>query len=204
MSMIFTVNIHNTTDLPCMHYSELSCHEYLFRISIMAKKTERINLFISCYNTFQKLESEAFYNRAKCNPNNPNSNLDKSTLTLNEWYSFGIQNYKNGVVKPSTIQNYCCIYNNHIKKFLGYMPLCEIRTMHIQQMLNSLGLSSKYQHRIHAILSNIFEIAVQDDLIVKNPCCHTYFLPFCMTAMQFIEFRSAYFNFVSEWYHIEF
>ena len=129
------------------------------------KKTERINLFISCYNTFQKLESEAFYNRAKCNPNNPNSNLDKSTLTLNEWYSFGIQNYKNGVVKPSTIQNYCCI---------------------------------------HAILSNIFEIAVQDDLIVKNPCCHTYFLPFCMTAMQFIEFRSAYFNFVSEWYHIEF
>lgn len=81
------------------------------------KKTERINLFISCYNTFQKLESEAFYNRAKCNPNNPNSNLDKSTLTLNEWYSFGIQNYKNGVVKPSTIQNYCCIYNNHIKKF---------------------------------------------------------------------------------------
>ena len=168
------------------------------------KKTERINLFISCYNTFQKLESEAFYNRAKCNPNNPNSNLDKSTLTLNEWYSFGIQNYKNGVVKPSTIQNYYCIYNNHIKKFLGYMPLCEIRTMHIQQMLNSLGLSSKYQHRIHAILSNIFEIAVQDDLIVKNPCCHTYFLPFCMTAMQFIEFRSAYFNFVSEWYHIEF
>lgn len=168
------------------------------------KKTERINLFISCYNTFQKLESEAIYNRAKCNPNKPNSNLDKSTLTLNEWYSFGIQNYKNGVVKPSTIQNYCCIYNNHIKKFLGYMPLCEIRTMHIQQMLNSLGLSSKYQHRIHAILSNIFEIAVQDDLIVKNPCCHTYFLPFCMTAMQFIEFRSAYFNFVSEWYHIEF
>ena len=84
------------------------------------------------------------------------------------------------------------------------MPLCEIRTMHIQQMHNSLELSSKYQHCIHAILSNIFEIAVQDDLIVKNPCCHTYFLPFCMTAMQFIEFRSAYFNFVSEWYHIEY
>lgn len=80
------------------------------------KKTERINLFISCYNTFQKLESEAFYNRAKCNPNNPNSNLDKSTLTLNEWYSFGIQNYKNGVVKPSTIQNYCCIYNISYQK----------------------------------------------------------------------------------------
>ena len=142
--------------------------------------------------------------KQKCNSNNPNGNLDKSTLTLNEWYSFQIQNYKTGVVKLSTIQNYCCIYNNHIKKFLGYMPLCEIRTMHIQQMHNSLGLSSKYQHRIHAILSNIFEIAVQDDLIVKNPCCHTYFLPFCMTAMQFIEFRSAYFNFVSEWYHIEF
>lgn len=142
--------------------------------------------------------------KQKCNSNNPNGNLDKSTLMLNEWYSFQIQNYKTGVVKLSTIQNYCCIYNNHIKKFLGYMPLCEIRTMHIQQMHNSLDLSSKYQHCIHAILSNMFEIAVQNDLIVKNPCCHTYFLSFCMTAMQFIEFRSAYFNFVSEWYHIEF
>ena len=28
--------------------------------------------------------------------------------------------------------------------------------------------------------------------------------PFCMTAMQFIQSRSAYFNFVSEWYHIEY
>ena len=43
------------------------------------------------------------------------------------------------------------------------MPLCEIRTMHIQQMHNSLELSSKYQHCIHAILSNMFEIAVQND-----------------------------------------
>ena len=119
-----------------------------------SKKTERINLFISCYNQVY-----------------PKSNR---------------------------------FTTNHIKKFLGYMPLCEIRTMHIQQMHNSLDLSSKYQHCIHAILSNMFEIAVQNDLIVKNPCCHTYFLPFCMTAMQFIEFRSAYFNFVSEWYHIEF
>ena len=101
--------------------------------------------------------------KQKCNSNNPNGNLDKSTLTLNEWYSFQIQNYKTGVVKLSTIQIYCCIYNNHIKKFLGYMPLCEIRTMHIQQMHNSLGLSSKYQHCIHAVLSNIFKIAVQDD-----------------------------------------
>ena len=63
--------------------------------------------------------------KQKCNSNNTNGNLDKSSLTLNEWYSFWIQNYKTGVVKPSTIQNYCCIYNNHIKKFLGYMPLCE-------------------------------------------------------------------------------
>lgn len=63
--MIFTVNIHNTTELPCRLYSEHSCHEYVSRIPIMAKKTERINLFISCYNTFQKLESEAFYDKAK-------------------------------------------------------------------------------------------------------------------------------------------
>lgn len=168
------------------------------------KKTERINLFISCYNTFQKLESEAFYNRAKCNPNNPNSNLDKSTLTLNEWYSFGIQNYKNGVVKPSTIQNYCCIYNNHIKKFLGYMPLCEIRTMHIQQMHNSLELSSKYQHCIHAILSNMFEIAVQNDFdqlistlspngILLNSCQLNP--PLSITETTYIDCFSAFADF---------
>ena len=202
--MIFTVNIHNTTELPCRLYSEHSCHEYVFRIPIMAKKQKELIYLYLVIIPFKNLKVRLFMIKQKCNSNNTNGNLAKSSLTLNEWYSFWIQNYKTGVVKPSTIQNYCCIYNNHIKKFLGYMPLCEIRTMHIQQMLNSLGLSSKYQHRIHAILSNIFEIAVQDDLIVKNPCCHTYFLPFCMTAMQFIEFRSAYFNFVSEWYHIEF
>lgn len=133
------------------------------------KQKELIYLYLVII-PFKNLKVRLFMIKQKCNSNNTNGNLAKSSLTLNEWYSFWIQNYKTGVVKPSTIQNYCCIYNNHIKKFLGYMPLCEIRTMHIQQMHNSLGLSSKYQHRIHAILSNMFEIAVQNDLIVKNPC----------------------------------
>lgn len=171
--MIFTVNIHNTTELPCRLYSEHSCHEYVFRIPIMAKKQKELIYLYLVIIPFKNLKVRLFMIKQKCNSNNTNGNLAKSSLTLNEWYSFWIQNYKTGVVKPSTIQNYCCIYNNHIKKFLGYMPLCEIRTMHIQQMHNSLGLSSKYQHRIHAILSNMFEIAVQNDLIVKNPCCGT-------------------------------
>ena len=42
------------------------------------------------------------------------------------------------------------------------------------------------------------------DTIFTSLTCHIYYLPFCMTAMQFIQSRSAYFNFVSEWYHIEY
>lgn len=100
-------------------------------------------------------------------------NLEGTPLTLDQWYLIWLKHYKVGHVKPSTLQNYSSIYRNQIKNQIGSMRLCQIHSMHIQQMYNDLsarGISSKYQHCIHAILSNMFDIAMQNDLIVKNPC----------------------------------
>ncbi len=97
----------------------------------------------------------------------------KESLTLDQWYMIWLKYYKQDQVKPSTLQNYSCIYRNQIKDQIGSIELSQIHSMHIRQLYNDLkakGISAKYQHCIHAILSNMFEIAMQNDLISKNPC----------------------------------
>ena len=64
---------------------------------------------------------------------------------------------------------------------------------HLWKTLRRIG--SVYLHRPYCFCH---------DTIFTSLTCHIYYLPFCMTAMQFIQSRSAYFNFVSEWYHIEY
>ena len=96
-----------------------------------------------------------------------------ASMTLNEWYAVWIQYYKVGYVKPSTLQNYSSIYHNQIKKRIGSLPLQSIQPLHIHHVYRDLEyahLSAKYQHCVHAILSNMLETASQNDLISKNPC----------------------------------
>lgn len=105
------------------------------------------------------------------------SNFEKifydETLTLNEWFDIWLQEYKMNHIKTSSVQTYQAMYGKRITNILGNYPLTQIRPFHLQRLYNNLlenKLSSGYLHCIHSMLHNIFQIAVYNDLLIKNPC----------------------------------
>ncbi|MDU7031150.1 tyrosine-type recombinase/integrase [Robinsoniella peoriensis] len=101
------------------------------------------------------------------------SNREK--LTLDDWHKIWRETYKVGHIKGSTLQKYDENYNVHIKDYLGEILLQDIKPTMVQNFINHLdkkGLATGTIKYIRAILSNIYEVAVQNDLLVKNPCQH--------------------------------
>lgn len=97
--------------------------------------------------------------------------LDK--ITLNTWYESWLKDYKSKKVKKNTIITYQRLYETHVRNTLGKKQLSQIKAIHIQKFYNDLiekDYSTSSLGVIHAMLSNMFKIAVNNDLIVKNPC----------------------------------
>lgn len=97
--------------------------------------------------------------------------LDK--ITLNTWYESWLKDYKSKKVKKNTIITYQRLYETHIRNTLGKKQLSQIKAIHVQKFYNDLiekDYSASSLGVIHAMLSNIFKIAVNNDLIMKNPC----------------------------------
>jgi len=100
-------------------------------------------------------------------------------VTLNEFMSGWLQNYKSTSVEPSSYARLVSIYENQIKvDSIGKKRLCEITTDDIQKLLNdhAKGLHGRKPlarsglKRLQHILSPCFDRAVKQGLISKNPC----------------------------------
>ena len=59
-------------------------------------------------------------------------------MTVDDWYNFWIDNFKEGIVKDNTSKNYRNRYNFNIKKEIGSMKLCEVKQIHCQKLLNNM------------------------------------------------------------------
>lgn len=93
-------------------------------------------------------------------------------ISLNRWYQTWMQDYKIPTIKESTAGTYAKIYENHLRHTIGMKYLSQIKPIHIQRLYNSMvaeGLSAKYITNINAMLYNIMDLAVKNDLIMKNP-----------------------------------
>lgn len=93
-------------------------------------------------------------------------------ITLDKWYETWMQDYKIPTIKESTAGTYAKIYENHLRHTIGMKYLSQIKPIHIQKLYNSMvaeGLSAKYISNINAMLYNIMDLAVKNDLIMKNP-----------------------------------
>lgn len=99
------------------------------------------------------------------------SNYEK--LTLDDWHKIWRDTYKVGHIKGSTLESYDRNYRVHIKDKLGHLLLKDIKPALIQSLVNQLyksGMASGTIQLIRVILSNMFTFAIQEDLIIKNPC----------------------------------
>ena len=112
-------------------------------------------------------------------------NLDRgvipSNITLKQWLSSWIKEYKINDLNLSTYKSYTTAIDNHINPKLGAIKVSALTTNRLQQFINALqvdgvrldekegGLSTAYISKIRNILHSSLEQARQNKLISDNP-----------------------------------
>jgi integrase len=96
--------------------------------------------------------------------------VDES-ITLAEWADRWLEAYKSTGIKEITRHNtYVSIIENHIKPYFKDARLASIRPIDIKNFFNEKSAySESILNKIKLNLNSIFEAAIDNDLIVKNP-----------------------------------
>ncbi len=94
----------------------------------------------------------------------------KKVPTVNEFFKVSFEIHKNHR-RALTQKNYLFVYKNHIKPYLGNKKLDEIKPSQIATWQNKLleTLSTKSLSMARAVLNVVFNDAIADEIIVRNP-----------------------------------
>lgn len=96
-----------------------------------------------------------------------------SDITLAEWADKWLKTYKKPVVSSQTYANtYENSVEHHIKPYFGQAKLKNIRNIDIQNFfsIKQEELSQSMLDKLKLTLNGIFNTAIDNDLIYKNPC----------------------------------
>lgn len=94
---------------------------------------------------------------------------DKTTLKnyINIWYEI-----KKKTIELTTQESYEIYINKHINPALGDMMLQKIKPLNIQDFYNTMienGYSANTIKHVNAVLNQVFEFALDNDLLKSNP-----------------------------------
>lgn len=121
----------------------------------------------------------------------------KEEITLDMWFKRWIDIYKKKTVRPNTLREYTHIYNKNISPILGSRNINSFVKSDIQFLIDEVADNNyKYerQNKIKVILNDMFNRAIEDDLMIKNPAkgiklrADKEFKAFALTAEQQAEF----------------
>ncbi|MBD5116878.1 MAG: site-specific integrase [Ruminococcaceae bacterium] len=104
-------------------------------------------------------------------------------MLLSEWLDRWLYEYVAITIRPSTLNGYEMMVKNQIKPYLGNRPLSALTTNEIQKFYNTIKrqgrvhtdgthgkeLADSMVRKIHLILHEALDMAVQQRLIVSNP-----------------------------------
>ena len=125
--------------------------------------TEKLHQSIECYQDVELTED--------------------SRMTLSEWLDRWLAEYKDGTIRPGTLEGYRNYIENYIKPQLGGKQVSLITTQDVQRMYRRLKsggrvredaegskrLSDSTVRHIHTMLHGAMKAAVQAHIISKNP-----------------------------------
>lgn len=100
------------------------------------------------------------------------SNVVDTTINLDEWFEKWMDVYKFNVIRASTVRIYKQVYYKHISPVLGKRKLNKIKHIEIVGLIKGLAKKNyKYQtqNKVRVILLDMFDKAMIDELVVKNP-----------------------------------
>lgn len=105
--------------------------------------------------------------------------------TLGQWMDVWFENYAKMKVRPSTHQTYKGYINNHLKPYVGNIPLSKLTSLDLQKLYKMLltegridriesknqpkGLSAKTVRNINQIISSALTLAKEQKLLSSNP-----------------------------------
>ena len=89
-------------------------------------------------------------------------------ITVGEWADLWLNTYKAGV-EYNTAKMYKFIVENYVKKFLGAMKLKDVKTMHLQRIINENRDKAGIVKKFGLTINQIFEQATMNDIVAKNP-----------------------------------
>lgn len=98
--------------------------------------------------------------------------IEKSKMTLSEWFKIWLEEYKKNRVKIGTLNSYQKYYDGMVRKLYGDRYLTNFRGEHIQKLYNDLleeGYALSSIKIVSAVLNGCFEQAVKNGIIEKNP-----------------------------------
>ena len=95
-----------------------------------------------------------------------------SSMTVEEWFQYWIENIKEGTVRYNTVRNYRERYKYNIKEEIGTFKLSEVKPLHCQSILNVM-YDKKYAYgtmqQTRITMYNMFQSALENDLLLSNP-----------------------------------
>jgi integrase len=75
-------------------------------------------------------------------------------------------------ISSRSMQTYSGVLRLHVYPVIGHVPLKAVKPSHVTLVLASMsekGLSRAYQHQAHKAISGVFKMAIDDELVVRNP-----------------------------------
>lgn len=97
----------------------------------------------------------------------------ESNMLFKAWAEAWLVTYKENTVTSKTYENYRRLLKKYIYPFIGNMMLKKVKSAHLQNVMNETShLSQSTINKIYQTLSQIFEKALSNDLLIKNPAKH--------------------------------
>lgn len=100
------------------------------------------------------------------------SNVIDTTITLDEWFEKWMNVYKSNLIRANTVRSYKQVYYKHISPALGHRKINKISHIEVVGLIKELAkINYKFetQNKVRIILLDMFEKAMLDELLVKNP-----------------------------------
>ena len=147
-------------------YYDAKNKRYMFRKMVNG---ERITLTADDLPELRKQENELLHMIDK----GQRIKARSSKITLDEYFEYWMKMYAKSGRKATTCTNYKSYYNTYIlNKNIGKKPIKKISKADCQMVINEMigkGLSHSTMANLKSCLNNIFDCAIDDDILVKNP-----------------------------------
>lgn len=96
----------------------------------------------------------------------------RTKRTLNEYFDYWFETYARSGRKATTCTNYKSYFNTYIRETIGKKPIIKVTKLDCQRIINDMvehGKKHSTMLNLKSCLNKIFESAIDEDILVKNP-----------------------------------